>query len=491
MASAFQTALKSVGETGKHALIYGVTNALSSAIGIILIPLYTRYLLPEEYGILSILTITMTFAFSVFSLGMNSSVFRFYYEDDIEKRVLVGTSTVLMGLSAFALGLLGTVISMPLSVLLFGTDKYGLYFILMFVAYSIALLKGIPFLVLRAEKQPTRFAVYNTANFLFQVSLIVILVAYYRFGIYGVVLGTLMTNIIFAVITFVAIKDHITFTFSQKDARAMLRFGVPLVFLSISNLVLTYFDQYLINFYRSLQEVALYNLGYRVGMIIYILLIVPFYTAWAPMKYSIRKEPHAREYYSMVLNYFTLAGLWFVVAISAVAYDLLKIVATPIYYGAATVVPIIVASYFIYGLSWPIDLGVSFAKKTEYYAYITAFGAALNIVLNIIIIPIYGYIGAALTTLATYSVMLVIRYYVNQSLYPIRYDWHKISVMVLVAVALCIVGYLPRIDSLLQSLGYRALIIIAYPVILYLVGVVTKDEAKWFINAVKGRMSKR
>ncbi len=480
-------------ETGKHALIYGAATTLTTAASVILIPVYTHYLPPAAYGALSLILITLTIFSKLFSMGIQSAFFRFYYESDEAgyQKKLAGTATIVLFSSCSAMILLGFFVSPYLSSLIFSTTKYAQHFMLMFFSSAFMLLVSLPYYILRAEKKSKQYAGFNIATFFLQVFLIIYFVVFQEYGIMGVILGRFITNFVFCVLAFLYTSRSITLSYSPKLSRELVRFGYPLVFAALAGLVLTYFDQYILQMFASLSEVGIYNLGYKIGMIIQVLLITPFITIWGPMKYSVRKEKNADQYYRKILTYFVAFGILLTLGISVFSFDILRLISPEEYWGAHLVIPLILLSYLFHGLSWPLSLGIAFEKKTEYYAYITFFGAGLNIGLNFLAIPRYGMMGAAFTTLLCYFLMVVPRYYYNQKFYPINYEWHRLAKIALVSVLLFIPGWFVQPQRLLYSIAYHAFILGMYPTLLYLVGFFQPAEIKGIKRIISGTLGRK
>ena len=486
------TTYSKIKETGKHGFIYGLTNTLTLAVGLVLIPVYTRYFVPAEYGVLALVLMTLSIFGTIFSLGITSALFRFYFESDDEKskKNVANTAFTITLLSSVSLAVIGIFISPLLSEFLFATTGYELHFQLMFFTTAFTTLLQMPLAVFRAERRSKEYAIFNISDFILKLGIIIFLVVFMGWGILGVIVGRFVTTGIFALVCVFYLREFFSPRFSPAVAKELIRFGTPLLFMNLSVFVLTWFDRYFLNLFCSLEDVGIYNIGYQIGMVTLTFLLTPFTLIWSPMRFEVMHQKNADDYYRKIFTYFIAFGLFFFLGLSLLAIDGIKIIAGSAYWSAYIVIPWICLAYVFHGFNAAVNLGIDFKKKTEYQAYIFAFGAILNVGLNLYFIPIYGMIGAAFTTLVSYVVMFVLYYYVNQRLYPIRYEWRRVGLLALWAGMIFAVGwFLPvtyianifgfgteGINGTLFGLSLRIAIVLLYPFGLWFGGLFEESE---------------
>jgi len=465
-------------DTSKHGLIYGIGKILSTGIGFFLIPVYTRYLLTDEYGVLALLTITASIVSTIFSFNLGTALFRFYYDNDSKKHKdrVISTSFFVMLLSSIFLIIFGFFLKDVLSNIIFETNEYSLYIFLIFSASAGQLLSRIPYSLFRAEKRSTEFTVFNIISTIITLATIIFFVVVLKRGVFGVVLAKSITALFFALILNIYIIRRIKLDFSFTLSKDLLRYGIPLIFSGLAMMVLTWFDRYLLNIFSTLSEVGIYNLGYQISMGLQFLLMVPFKQIWAPMRFSVMEEDNAKLYYKRVLIYFSFLGIWIFLALSILSRDVLKIISNPEYHPAYKIIPIVSLAYLIFAIKSPLNLGIGFEKKTKYYALTVISGALVNLVLNLYLIPKYGAMGAAFATLIAFIIMVLLHYYINQMLYRIKYDWNRILHLAFVGGFVFIIGWYIPFDQLYVSLLSKTSVVLSFPLILYLTKFFEESE---------------
>jgi O-antigen/teichoic acid export membrane protein len=476
-------------ETLKDGFIYGLGTSLSTGIGFLLIPLYTNYFSAAEYGVLSLISITASIVSSVLSLGLISALFRSYYdyETPSERSKAISTTFFMLLLMGLFITVGGFFLSGFLSSAIFKTDAYASYFQVIFVTSSLRLLQGVPIQVLRANKRAALYSVVNVGKVAIQLAFISYFVIFLGLGIFGAIVGEMLGFILSTPILFFLIRSDLSMSFSKFEAEKQLRFGFPLVFTEISDYIINWFDHYFLAVFMTLSAVGVYALGYRIGMVLSILLIQPVKLIWGPMMFSVMNQSNAKRYYSKMLTYVAFLGLSITLAISLPAGEILHIGTNEAYWGASTIIPVICLAYVVYCSIDILNVGIGIKRKTSLVAVYFAFGAVANIALNIALIPKFGYLAAAYTTLASYLVMFAMSYRFNRGLLPVDYEWGRILKMLIVAVSLLLVGHYIHAGTLLLSLLYKLALFVSFPLILYLLNFYQDAE----LERIKAILAKR
>jgi O-antigen/teichoic acid export membrane protein len=253
----------------------------------------------------------------------------------------------------------------------------------------------------------------------------------------------------------------------MAELKEMLRFGLPLVPAGLGVWIMTMADRYFLQFLSTPQELGLYSLGYKFGMVVQGLIVGPFMLAWGPFFWSVAKEKDARDIYSSVLTYFTLVAMAVALVLSVLSKQALEVMAAPAFYGAYTVIPLIALSYVLYGCYLILPVGINLERKTKYLAAIVGVGAVVNLGLNYLLIPRYGMMGAAVATLIAYLLLPVGSYFVSNRYYPIRYEWRRIA-RIFVAAGLVYAGSLfITADSTVITGVLKLLSLLGFPLLLF------------------------
>ena len=274
------------------------------------------------------------------------------------------------------------------------------------------------------------------------------------------------------------ICKEIKFRFSFYEARIQLRYGIPLIFVSLAGLALIWLDRYLLKFYSNLSEVGLYSLGYQFGMILNIVIIEPFKLIFQPMSLEIRNDENARQYFCKMLTYLTFITILLSLGISLLSNDILRIISDKSYWEAYKVVPIICLSYIIFAAMQPIGMGPFFKRKTYYYSYTFGIGVVINIILNLIFIPKYGMIGAAFATVIAYFVMVLFTYVISMKLYYVSYEWGRIVKEIICGILIYLIGTRIQTGNVWINIFLKIVIVFLFPVLLIPMRFYQKLEKK-------------
>jgi O-antigen/teichoic acid export membrane protein len=455
--------------------------SLQQLISFILLPIYTRYLTVSDYGVLRLILITGQIVRIVFTLGLISALFRSYYDYNEEKnrRIVISTTFFLIIVDCCILFVFGLFSSKHLSMLLFDDTKYEIYFLIIILTTMFRILNNMPFTIFQAQKKSITYISFRISFFITGIILIIYFVVVGNYGIWGVLVGNLITAIVSFLVLYFYIKEDIVLKFSKLEAQKMIKYGAPLVLAGLSGFVFTYMDRYMLNYYLTLREVGLYTLGYQFGMLMYILLISPSKLILSPMFLSAKDDSNAKDFYSRTLTYTIFIGLFLFLVLALLSKEVIQIFSNKEYWNAYKVIPIITLAYLVWATRSITEIGISLKRKTKVTAWYFFIGATTNIILNMVWIPKYGIIGATYATFIAFSIMSIISYYYGSIRYiKINYEWIRILKMSLVTALIFAAGFFVRINDLYTSIAFKFSIILSYLLILYLLQFYTTGEIK-------------
>jgi O-antigen/teichoic acid export membrane protein len=468
----------------KHGAIYAFGALLSKVVGFIMIPLYTNYLVPAEYGVLQLLSLTIDAISTMMGLGMAAAVMRFYHGSENEDRrngvissALIGAATV-MGCVA----LVCVLISPKISELVFSSPVYGHHFRVMFCSMFLASGIEIPMIFQRIRLRSTRFVVINLIKLVIQLSLNIYFLVFLRLGVLGILYSSLVTNAIVCAYLALATLREVGIGFNWNTYRQMLSFGAPLIISDFSMYLLTYADRYFLNYYADLTTVGLYSMAYTFGMMLSVFFGAPFASVWSTEMYSYAKKDDAREIFSKMLTYYLIGALAVSLGISILCKDALRIMAEQSYWSAYKVVPYISLSYVLAGAMSVAGAGVLIAGKSKYKAISTVAALILNMVLNVLLIPRFGALGAAVATLIAFALRFAMDMYYSQKFFPMPVERKRIVQLGVIYVVLLLVASAVDIENVLLSIAVSTAITLVFPLSLILLGILTVDERRFVLG---------
>ncbi|MFQ5690678.1 MAG: oligosaccharide flippase family protein [Gemmatimonadota bacterium] len=416
-----------------HTFVYGLGSIVQTGLGFILIPLYTRQFTAELYGVFTLITLAGTLAGAFFYLGASSAMARSYYDyERVRERQLVVSTALAISLSG-ALGqiLLGAMFGGDISRALFHTAEYRPHIILALFSSAAAFLNNLFFVLLRFQRRSVSVVVLNLGTLVVTTALIFYLLLVANLGVMAPIAGTLAGQLLLLGSMLVLARKSLVPRVSRKELRLQIAFGIPNLVAGLAYYALDSIDRFFINEFGSLSDVGVYSLGYKIGMVIQIILVMPFCQIWAPMRMEYREESDAPELFGLVLTYFAMAGLLVTATVSVFSRELVQILTGhPEYVQAYLVVPIVMLAHLLYGSVNIVDNGIVFSRKVVYHVYIFSFALLVNVGLNLWLIPIYGYIAAAWTTLACYALIIGMVVPVSNRLYRVPWEWYRLALLV-------------------------------------------------------------
>jgi O-antigen/teichoic acid export membrane protein len=464
----------------KQSVIFGIGGVLNQFVGVLLIPIYTSYLSPEDYGVVQLLIVTAGFLNIVAQLGLASAIFKSsLYDDAKNTRLVYSTAFYTLAISALLIGLVGTVVAPPISALLFGTSAYTRLVWIMLATVALDTVVVVPMARLRIERRALHYSLVTFSSFFLRLLLNIIFIVLLGRGPTGLIEANALQSLVFVFIYFLLIRDQLVLDFSVREFSELIGFGLPLVPALIFSRILSMSDRYILNHYADLTEVGLYSLGYRIASVLF-LIVSAFQTAWPAIFFSAGRMQYAKQFYARVMTYFTLISSYLALGLSVLAEDIIRILGSEMYYPAHKVVPLVSLSYIFYGAYFVASTGIQLKNKTHYVAYVTAIAAALQIGLNLLLIPRLGMMGAALNTAISYLAMPTMVVFVSRTFYHVHYEYRRLAAILFLAVALFFLSRLIRVDDRVLSFMLRGLIALSFPFVLALLGFYTNDEKMRF-----------
>jgi len=472
----------------KHSLIYGLSTILSRSIGFLLIPLYTHYLTPADYGTLELLDLTSYIVGMLSAMGITNSVMRFYYEfSEQEKREQV-ISIALVTVAAVSLLFFASavVFSKQISNLVFESPSYYRMFEIIFASMVFNLAGQIPMTVLRIEQKSFLFITFSLIRTTSMIVLNILFIVYFRMGVMGILLSGLIVAAGMGVYLLAYQIRRIKISYSFSLMKAMLKYGIPLVWSTFGMFIVNFADRFFLQRLTTMNELGLYSLAYRFGFLPSIIVIGPFLLVWAPKRFDLVKEPNAKSIYSVIFTYLAFLLIYTGLGICLLIKDVITIIADPKFLEAYKYVGIILMGYILNGAVVYVQFGIHLVKKTRYLAYATLMTAGINIAANLLLIPVLQAWGAAISTLLSYLFLLVYSYVVSQKFYHVPYEYGRIMKMSVLALALYAIGSLINPLSIAFSMIVKFLIALSFPFILYLFKFY-KPEEKARISQILGQ----
>jgi len=436
-----QSLFERMKELLRHTAIYGLGNLVARIVSVLLLPLYTRFLTPADYGLIETLVALSAVLTALVAQAMKSAFFRFYFDsaEDDRRRSVVLTAFWYVMAAATAVLALGVAFAGSISTLLFGDDSHGGLVVAAFVGLWAAMNYEQMTSMFRVEKRSAAYLVATLANLLFTVTATVLLVVVFDQGPLGVIVGNFTGTLIVYAGLLVHRRGMLGFGFDRELYRSMVRYGLPLVPSVLALWATNFSDRFFLVKLADTEEVGLYSIGARLASAI-VIGLTAFRMGWPAFAYSIEDDREAKRTYSFVMTYVIYVTCWAALALGALAPWLLQLITTEPFYAAQNVVaPLAFATAALGGYAVAL-ISVGRVRATRLNWAVTGAAAALNVALNFALIPSFGRMGAAFATLAAYSLMFVAMIWRAQTVFPVPYQWRRLVTLVAVAVGLTVLA---------------------------------------------------
>lgn len=472
-----------------------VGQALSRAVGFFMIPLYTRYIAPDNYGAMEMIEILSAILLITISIGASDGMSRYYYSEKEEHKQNQVVSTVIIGFAIIALPIVAVFAfaSNILSKIVLDEDSYRYILQLSFVTCWFGMLCEVGFSYLRMIYRARLFVVMTLLQLVLALSLNIWFVAYLKMNILGIFYSTLVSQAVVGLIMILWILKRVGTSVSVPLLHEILKFGMPLVPSRIGLMLGFVSNRFFLRWMGSadpvvaLAQIGLFSLGHKFGVIVNRFVNVPLNSFWAPRRMELILDDgvDSRETIARVCTYATFLSVFSGLVLVSAIENVIEIMADPSYKGAHVVVPFVVVSYVALGLETHFMTGILYCKKTKLTTYITILSLIVIVLWNIAFIPRYGLLGAATSNLAGYVVRLALVYFASQRLHPIPFELGRLGTMFATSLILFFLSQQIAFDSAYVNMLARIAVVVTFPAILYLAGFFHKGEREMIHDTLR------
>jgi O-antigen/teichoic acid export membrane protein len=466
----------------RNLAIYGVGDVATSLVSLLLLPVYTRYLTPSDYGVIAMLLTIEAVAKITFRWGVDTAFMRLYYDcaDQPARQRLASTIFFFLLAVNGSLVVGGVASATWLSERIFGTTQQAVLVGLVIANTFVGGFYFIPFQVLRIQERSGEFIALSFARSAGTLLVRLVLVVGAGMGVTGVVVADVIVTAIFTGVLSRWFAPLIRPVFSRRVIGDALAFGLPRIPHGIAHQIIGLADRYFLNAYGTLRDVGLYSIGASFGLALKLFLSA-FEYAWTPFFLEVMHERDAKRIYSTVSTYALALLALLVAGLCAVAPDLVRFFTSEQFHQAAVVTPWIALGVMFQGVYLVGSIGLIITKRTTVYPLATGFAAVASLTANVLLIPRYGLLGAAWANTIAYGTLAVVTVGASWHLYPIRYEWSRLLRIATAAGS----GYLaaswavPMSASPLAGLFLRAVATVSgYLFVLYLTGFFHAGELR-------------
>ena len=467
-------------------VIYGLSTILARIINFLFVPIYTRLLTPESYGVVTEFMAYIAVLQVVLVLGLETGCFRFANKEGVDpKKVYANAFVTVFCVSATFLALM-IAFSGPISTAL-GYEGYGSCIRYMGGILALDSLTAILFAKLRQEGKAVKFALIKTVKILTETGANLFLFLWFPKHVnsaewlltfipstpdFSYVIFAIFVSCVVCGLIFIPDLLSLSFRMDAKLLRQMLAYSLPLMVAALPGIVNDFLDRILFRYFDTNAEawrssLGLYQAAVKLAVIMN-LFIQMFRYAAEPFFFRRAAEKDSRKLYATVQEYFTaFCGLVFLGVILYI--DIIALILGPQFRSAVGIVPLMLLSYMLLGMLFNVSMWYKLSGKTNMAIWITLAGLVVTAVVIVIFMPRYSYWAAAFGHFASYVVMFAISSILGAKYYPIPYRWGRIG-LIFVVMGACY-GLSLLLDTFIPAgiarFAVHTLLILAYALTTY------------------------
>ena len=469
--------------------IYSIGSISQGALFVLLFPIYTSFLSPQDFGIIGLMSITVSVLTRFVSSPLNSAFTRFYYAPEYREK---------SGILLFNLFLWALLIITCFAVIFWRISEYlaGVLLQDRNLAHLLKIYALILFLqpfsslflcLLRMLERAKYFVFTSISSLLLSAGLTLYLLTVLKKGVLALIVGNLLSLIVTIIMVLPVFIKKSTFRLSRSTLIPPLKYAYPLLLSEYSNLLIQSGDRYVLRIFNSVSTVGLYSFGYQIAGILQTALVTPLKQALQPVVLKQEEDPEAiRHLLRMGATYFYLIGCATCLLISLFSREILMLFARKeVFWAAWVIVPTITYSYVQHGLGNFVGWGMGLMKKSFHVSGIVLVAALVNIGLNFLFIPQWGMLGAAFATMLSYIVWNFLKAYYSAKFYDLHFEVGRLLHITGIGFGLYGLSLLVANNRAIGTdVALKLLFFFGYPLILWGTGFFSEGEKEYLLKPV-------
>lgn len=423
----------------KHSSIYAIGNISRQLVGFLMLPLYTHYLTPADYGVVGLLTFALALLEPFFGARLGDAMLKFYYEakDDAQRRLVISTSLAITGAVSATVATIAFASRTAASELIFGSAAYAVPVGLFAYVFLTQAVEAYGLTFVRIQQRPALFICINLSKLVLQLCLNIWFVVHLKLGVTGVALSGIASSALYAAGLALYSTYFNGLSCDLQIARRMIVFSWPLWLSSLASLYIYSSNRYYIRIFGSMDEVGYYELAAKFAALLGVLIWQPISQFWETERFRHYQQPHARAIFGSVFEFSSALLFLGALGISVFSQPVIQFMSAPAFHAAALLVPLLAAGWLFGYLTLFINFSFLVTEKTVLISRNNYITVAIITALNFVLIPRFGYLGAGVAQfLALFAQFLLVRWAARP-----HYDMGLRLTPVLAMLGICAAGY--------------------------------------------------
>lgn len=422
---------------GRQSFAYALASLVGPGAGLLLLPVYTRFLDPADYGLIALLEVIALVLGAVFSLGMPAMVPFLYvdYKDAVARKRAFGTLVVAVTVINIVLALMAWLGGPVTLGALLPSVPFAPYVPLVILTTFVEPYWVMAGAALQIQERAGRFAAWSTIRIAISIATRLLFVVVLLRGAEGFIMANLVTAVIFGVAAFVILQGEVAWRFSPGVLREAFRVGSPTVPNNLLSYGFRLMDRVVLERFATLEQVGLYYIALRLADVMRLGGDI-FINAWRPVFFKdADRSDFAREDVPRVIRIVGVSLVCLFVVLSVFAREIVTLFAAPAYRGAASFVPLLVAAMMIKGLQSFPYLVIWLRKKTSWVPGLSGLALGVSLCANWLLAARWGAMGVAAALVISYAFLATAMFAVSRRLYAIQYPWRGLTAAAVLGIA--------------------------------------------------------
>lgn len=422
----------------RNIFIYALPKFVGYGLSLMTLPILTRLLAPEDFGVVILALLFPTIAVSIITCGVTPATQRYYFEyrsDQKKLNALFFSSQVFLYFFLFLSSVVVFFFKDIISQLTIQNDKYGMAVFVTFITAYLGQIITFYLYIYQNMEKATVHSVFTLTQAVLTAGASLLFVWYFKMSYMGLIYGPFVGGLTVCLVLLFYFNKNVKAIFSMKILGENIKYGLQVVTKSFTSFVNRFFDKYMLNNMLSLSAVGTYSIGQNIGTSMFYLMNT-VWSSFQPVYYRevFDKGQDASASVGRIFTIFSYIALFPLLLLILFAQELVHLIAPPSYYEAINIIIIISAGIATQVFGIYVGVQYAYSKKAFLIFPISVVGSLANVVVNILLIPRLGLVGAGISTVITYFIINGLLTFIGQKLYRIGYEWKTILMILGVVI---------------------------------------------------------
>lgn len=430
--------------------VYGVGNILRGLTSFIMLPVYTKYLAPADYGIIELISVALDLTLLLLGARVAVGIFKYYSdaESPTEKNKVIATALALMlGVHLLAVAVIA-VFNRPISMMLDAAPDFGTALAVYSLSAVFSAANEVFFSYLKILDRAFTYVAINMLKLVLQLALNIWLIVYLDMTYWGIIWSAVISSAVLTTIFAAWLLPTTGFNVSKYYAKKLVQFSAPIILASLAMYYIMFSSRYYLQYFDDVNAVGIYALANKFGMIIFSLVAAPFSEYWSARQFDMAKAPGSDRLFGQVFFYLSLIMLGAATGLLAMIKDFIHLSAAQPYWPALPLVPWLVGAFILQAWGDYFRFGCFYTANNRYITYASVATVVVVTSLYLYWIPQEGALGAGKAMFFASLVRFGAIYYFGQRLFHISVPWTRIGAcIVYFSLALYLTTLIPFVGA--------------------------------------------